>query len=115
MKYEDRRLKALPNNNDNTLTEYDKNFIDNLEINEDDIECEWEDEDFIPETRQFVISIHHKFYDKEAELIKQKILQAFDKLGKIGIYVRILQEGDPENENPKKILDYIDEILERKI
>lgn len=38
--------------------------------------------------------------------INQKIL------GKISIYVRILQEGDPENENPKKILDTIEKELE---
>ena len=35
-------------------------------------------------------------------------LRAIDVLERISIYVRILQDGDPENENPQKILDYID-------
>ena len=34
-----------------------------------------------------------------------------DRLEKIGSYVLMLQEGDPDNEDPKKILDQIEEYL----
>lgn len=37
------------------------------------------------------------------------------KLQKIESYVNLLQDGDPENENPKKILDTITDVLENKI
>lgn len=47
--------------------------------------------------------------------LKSKLNKMSQKLDSIESYVRILQDGDPENENPKKILDYIDEIMERKI
>lgn len=33
-------------------------------------------------------------------------------LDKISIYVRLLQDGDPDNENPKKILDSIEKDLQ---
>ena len=49
------------------------------------------------------------------ELLSEKALNALKKIGEIEIYVRILQEGDPEAENPKAILDEIDRIIERKM
>jgi hypothetical protein len=99
------------------LTIYDESFIDNLKITDDDIETDFSDEEFIPETRQFVITIYHHFYDKEADLIKKQILKAFEMKNKaeiISIYVRMLQDGDPENENPKEILDYIEQVLSKE-
>ena len=47
--------------------------------------------------------------------VKQEILENQRKVGQIEAYVRLLQDGDPENEDSKKILDYINEILERKM
>jgi hypothetical protein len=38
-----------------------------------------------------------------------------NQLEQVQAYCRLLQEGDPENENPKKILDEIDKITERNI
>ena len=51
---------------------------------------------------------------EQAEALKAQILQNEVKASqrdKINAYVYLLQTGDPETENPKKILDYIDEIL----
>jgi len=41
----------------------------------------------------------------------EKVPRYNDRLGKIQAYCRILQDGDPENENPKEILDKIEKIL----
>lgn len=38
--------------------------------------------------------------------------KALDKIETIQVYVRMLQDGDPENENPKKILDYIEKEVD---
>jgi hypothetical protein len=50
-------------------------------------------------------------FAKVIEMFNKKIDFLQDKVDKIKVYVRLLQEGDPENENPKKILDFIDQVL----
>ena len=44
----------------------------------------------------------------------RKVNHAIDKVEGVLIYIRMLQDGDPENENPKKILDYIESELTYK-
>lgn len=44
----------------------------------------------------------------------QYCLSLKKKVEKIKSHVRLLQEGDPENEDPKKILDYIDGVLTKE-
>lgn len=43
---------------------------------------------------------------KKTEFLGNKIEQAY-------VYVRMLMDGDPENENPKEILEKLEEILEK--
>lgn len=100
-----------------TLTEYDRQFLEDLEIKDDDIETDWNHEsEWVEPNRTFSITIHHSFYDKEAILIKQRILDN-QKVRKeaegLLTYVRLLQDGDPENEDPKKILDYVESSLNK--
>lgn len=69
------------------------------------------------------VILDNKVVDEEVRISWIKILcKDYFALSKVAIdtkkveqieaYVRLLQDGDPENENPKKILDQIDEILE---
>lgn len=47
--------------------------------------------------------------------LRQRIIEsekAIEVLGKIEIYVRMLQDGDPENEKPFEILDYIEKEVQ---
>lgn len=44
----------------------------------------------------------------------RKVNHVIDKVESVLIYIRMLQDGDPENENPKKILDYIENELTYK-
>ncbi len=68
--------------------------------------------------REFCIVIKQvrkdKKYWSKATKIKQQILdgqKALEILGKIEIYVRLLQDGDPENEKPKEILDFVEKEI----
>ncbi len=90
----------------------------NQKIKENDFILEYDPsikEDF----REFCIIIKQvrkdeKYWSK-ATKIKQQILdgqRALEILGKIEIYVRLLQDGDPENEKPKEILDYIEKEIQ---
>ena len=56
----------------------------------------------------------HKIKRMNAIMTKEEIHQILlnqQRIGQIAIYCRLLQDGDPENENPKAILDYVDEVL----
>lgn len=44
----------------------------------------------------------------------RKVNHVIDRVESILVYIRILQDGDPENENPKKILDWIESELTYK-
>ena len=62
----------------------------------------------------FTITMEGVLINKNSHIIKPIIsaLKLQDEIGKIKAYIRILQDGDPENENPKKILDTIEHMLE---
>ena len=42
---------------------------------------------------------------------QEKVPRYNDRLGKIQAYCRILQDGDPYNEDPKEILDFVEKTL----
>jgi hypothetical protein len=50
-------------------------------------------------------------FSKVIEMYENKIKEIKSKVNRVLNYTRILQEGDPDNENPKKILDYIEYCL----
>jgi len=52
---------------------------------------------------------------KQAIQLMRQIITNSKKIAKIESYVRLLQDGDPENESPEKILNVIDKILGVKL
>jgi len=62
----------------------------------------------------YYILIHADTHKNQEERMSQIIngLKALEILGKIEIYVRLLQDGDPENEKPEEILDYIEKEIQ---
>lgn len=54
---------------------------------------------------------------EDLEIAKEetrKVNHAIERVEGVLVYIRMLQDGDPENEKPEKILDYIESQLTYK-
>lgn len=69
----------------------------------------------ISENEENQILNNQKFIDEYNKPYKLRVTYQVleEKLGQIQSYVRVLQDGDPENEKPDEILNFIEEIIEK--